>query len=291
MTELTFTGPSGAQLVAGTGRPWGVKELEGFEALPAVRSASVARLSRHGSFVGSHRVINRRIRATLVYRPWYAGTAGLAGALAELRTATGIIEETLPSSLDITQLEIPRRVFGRVIDRQVPQDDAWIAGAVVAASVDWECPDPFRYQLPQRTIETGPSVPGTGGLIFPMRFNLTFGTASTGGSLQLTNPGNAPAWPVFEVTGPARAISITEQASGRTLRFDTNFAITAGQVLRIDTGFGDRAVTLAGVSRANALLTRQWFSIPPGGTITVVLAGLDMLGTTRLRAYWYPTEV
>jgi hypothetical protein len=291
MTELVFTGPSGAQLVAGTARPWGVRVLEGWEARPNIRSGSTARESRHGSFTGPLRAIDRPIRARLVYRPWHGDSNGLRGALDELRAATGIVEETAPTTLDVTQLGEPRRAFARCVVVDVPQDEAWIAGAAVDVVVEWHCPDPHRYRLPVQTIDTGPSIPGAGGLVFPLSFPLRFGTASTGGTLQLTNTGNAPAWPVFEITGPGRALALTEVGSGRALRFDANYVLTAGQVLRVDTGFGERGVTLAGVSRSNVLINRQWFGVPPGGTISVALSGLDMTGTTRLRATWYHTEV
>lgn len=288
MTELTFTGPSGSQLFVGAGRPWGVRVLDGWERRPNTHSASTARESRHGSFAGPHRVVDRQIRAKLAFRPWF-GT--LADALAELRAATGVIEETAPTALEITQLGMQRRAWARCVDVEVPQEEAWIAGQAPDVVVEWHCPDPHLYRLPVQDVSTGPSVPGVGGLIFPLRFPLRFGTASTGGAIQLTNLGNAPAWPVFEITGPGRALAITEATSGRALRFEPAFTLAAGEVLRVDTGYGERTVTLAGVSRSNVLLTRKWFSIPPGGSITAVLSGLDMTGTTRLRGVAYHTEV
>lgn len=287
-TELMWTGPTGNVLHAGPGRPWGVQELEGWRRLPEMSTSSVPRPGSHGSYPGGHHARRRQVRAVLVCRPWH-GT--LEAALAELEAATGVVERsTEPSALDVTQLGVTHRAWARVVDRDVPQDERWAAGVMVGVVVEWEAADPFKYRVPGYTpVETEPSTPGGGGLEFGLEFPLEFGDQSVGGSVTLTNTGNAPSWPVLELDGPGRGLAITAD-DGRVLRFLSDYVLDDDETLVINTG--RRSVTLAGVSRSNQLLVRQWPSVPPGGSLTLSLTGSDMTNDTRLRAAeWYDTEV
>jgi hypothetical protein len=287
MTTLMFTGPDGRQLQVGPGRPWGVKGLEGWEALPQLTSSTVRRPGTHGSFAGAHALEYRRVLARLVYRPW---NGSFDDAIEELRAVTGVTRDTPLTALDITQRGRTKRAWVRCVHRLVPQEDEWIAERVMAAEIEWLAADPFVYVLPARgPVETAPSIPGLGGLVFPLVFPLVFGTMSTGGSLTMTNAGNAPSNPRLQLDGPGRGFTITDSATGRQLRFDANFTLLAGDQLEINTQ--ERAVTLRGVSQSSALLVRQWPEIPPNGSLTLTLAGSDMTSTTRLRAAeWYDTE-
>lgn len=288
MTELMWTGPNGAVLHAGAGRPWGVQVLEGWRKLAEISTSTVSRPGAHGSYAGGHYARKRPIRATLVHRPWHGL---LADAVAELEAATGVVERsTEPTQLDVTQLGVTYRAWARVVDREIPQEEAWIAGVAIGVVVEWEAPDPFKYRIPGYSpVETEPSTPGTGGLEFPLEFPLVFGAPSEGGSVTVSNTGNAPSWPILELTGPGVGMTITAD-NGRQLKFLSDYALLAGETLRLDTG--RRSVTLNGVSRANKLLIRQWPVIPPGGSLTLSLSGTDMTSATRLRvAEWYDTEV
>lgn len=293
MTELTWTGPTGAVLRAGSGRPWGVQDLQGWRRLASIASSSVARPGAHGSYPGGHYARSRPIRALLVHRPWHGP---LEAALDELEAATGVVERsTEPTPLEIGQLGVTYRAWARVVDREVPQDDRWAAGVAVGVLVEWEAPDPFKYRVPGYSpVETEPSTPGGGGLEFPLEFPLAFGEQSEGGSVTVTNAGNAPSWPVLELDGPGLGLAIIAD-DGRQLRFLADYALAAGETLQIDTGA--RSVTLSGVSRANKLLVRQWPVVPPRGpdgpgSLTLSLSGSNMTSATRLRvAEWYDTEV
>jgi hypothetical protein len=294
MTELTWTGPNGAVLHAGAGRPWGVQELEGWRKLADVATSSVPRPGAHGSYPGGHYVRRRPIRATLVHRPWHGS---LNAALDELEAATGVTENsTVPTPLEISQLGVTHRAWARCVDRDVPQGETWVSGLALGVVVEWDAADPFKYRLPGYSpIETEPSTPGEGGLEFPLEFPLAFGEQSQGGSVTVENTGNAPSWPVLELDGPGRGLAVIAD-DGRQLRFLNDYILAENETLRIDTG--RKAVTLSGVTRSGKLLVRQWFAIPPRGpdgtpgSLTLSLTGSDMTNDTRLRVVeWYDTEV
>lgn len=100
---------------------------------------------------------------------------------------------------------------------------------------------------------------------------LDWGTSGNGGVLTLANAGNAEAWPVFTVVGPLTAPSFTDPASGRTIAYSG--VVGSGQTLTIDTSPFTRSVKLDGVDRSSLLTSAQWFSIPPGGSVTVQCGG------------------
>jgi hypothetical protein len=56
---------------------------------------------------------------------------------------------------------------------------AWFA-------LQWKCPDPLRYGVAQAPVSTGSAHVG-GGLVYPLVYPLTYGTAGTPGQVTLTN--------------------------------------------------------------------------------------------------------
>ena len=140
----------------------------------------------------------------------------------------------------------------------------------VSAQVELWSPEPFRYGPLQQQYTTLPEI--VGGLRYPL---YTDGTVSTGrlqygprgslGRVTLTNTGNAPGSPSFEVRGPApQGFTIKHVETGRRIVSAT--VIPAGSSLTINTDSG--SATLDGVDRSGQLTVREWPTIPPGDSAT-----------------------
>ncbi len=139
--------------------------------------------------------------------------------------------------------------------------------AINATTFAWSmilvAPDPRRYSDNEHFNICNLAQPGTGGLVFPLVFPLTFGTGSQGGGMTLTNAGTIATWPRFQlqlVTGP----TITDAATGQRLAFDPTFTVEGGQTLVVDTNA--KTVLLNGVNRRDRLFIAEWFPLPPGDT-------------------------
>lgn len=107
--------------------------------------------------------------------------------------------------------------------------------------------------------EAAVSVPG---------FALWFGDVGATGRVQLRNDGTAPAWPVFDVTGPLeQGFELVETSMSRRIAYAA--AIPEGQTVTVDTAAGTSTLQ-GGADRSGELTRRNWWSVPPGGSREVL---------------------
>jgi Siphovirus-type tail component, C-terminal domain len=123
-------------------------------------------------------------------------------------------------------------------------------------------PDPRRYSNAATSLSAGLPQVGSGGLVFPLVFPLTFGSGTSGGQLLLTNNGTMATWPSWDILGPVTGPVITNLDTGQRLAFDPAFTVAAGQHLLINPDA--KTVFLGGVSRRASLFIAEWFDVPPG---------------------------
>jgi hypothetical protein len=120
---------------------------------------------------------------------------------------------------------------------------------------------------------------GKGSLSF-----LRVSSSQTLGQFTMINDGDAPAYPVWTVTGPGNTLVVTS-STGES--FTWNGTLTASDTLIIDTARA--TVTKNGVS-SYALLgpaPRLW-KVPPGTTTAVVALNATDTATSRITAEWRP---
>ncbi|MCK2242316.1 MULTISPECIES: phage tail domain-containing protein [unclassified Crossiella] len=178
-----------------------------------------------------------------------------------------------------------------LINQQGPRHAGW--------SLQLAAPDPARYSAYPNTLSTGLPRDGggldwdTGGL-GSLDFTggglggLDFGTPSSTGALTLTNPGSAPAWPAFTITGPVQFPEVIDPATGAGLAFAGDLA--AGQRLVIDTHPHRRTVTRDGIGGFRPYLRQAaWLSVPPGGALTVAFRATSYTADALLTAAWHTT--
>ncbi|HEY3482430.1 MAG TPA: hypothetical protein VGL02_26345 [Streptomyces sp.] len=138
------------------------------------------------------------------------------------------------------------------------------AGAASTDGLDWASGSPGG-------LDWTPGSPG----------GLDWGISGVGGVLTLTNPGTAPTWPVYTVTGPWLNPSFTDPTTGDVVAY--NGLVDLGQTLVIDSSPFTRSVQLNGVDRIGLLSAVQWIEVPPGGQVTVQCGGS---GTGTVFAAW-----
>ncbi|WP_052372635.1 phage distal tail protein [Amycolatopsis taiwanensis] len=266
----------------GATTPYRWRDLEGWLDLPDVRDGDVAYDNVHGYQPGQLLVERRTITYTFVI----SGDAeDFAAAQRTLRAATAPTENPVEEPLVIQLAGLKSMVHARVVRRSIPVPPNNASGYSVGA-IQWRATNPRILHLPQQTPSTTPPAPGGGGLVFPLVFPLVFGSAQAGGELVLTNTGNAPAQPVWRITGPCTGPVITNADTGAQLAFDPTYVLPAGQSLKLSTE--DRAVLLdSGVSRSNVMVTRGWFTLPVGVT-RVRFDSTDHQGT--LQCLYYHTS-
>ncbi len=231
----------------------------------SIRGSRTDRPGRHGSIAGRGHAETRTVEVELTSR---SDDIAVLNAVDDVIALT---EEPVEEPLVIwAGTDAPLLVNGRLEKASIPTDHDWSVGHH-RIRLQWVCSDPRRYGV---DIYTSPvlGMPGgaTTGITFPVTYPISFGGGVSTGSLLLPNTGNGAAYPVFTLTGPLSAPSITRADTSQRLQFDPAFVIGAGQTLTLDTG--TRSVLLDGVSRRDALIVADWFTLPRNSN-TVVLLG------------------
>lgn len=273
-----------------------VRRVEGLTGPPAVRGDWVDRPESDGWIIPPDLYLTGR---TIVIEGEVWGPAGVVDAAkidsawAEWATLATAIEAARTSSLVMTW-----RNAGGSVDKQA---SVRLAGEVLPALTEADNGPFIRYQLMLRaasptwasTTEQNTTIgapTADGGMPLPVVFPIPFGLGGTGGSVVVTNDGNAIAYPRLVVQGPISGPVIESVTAGLELRFPT-LLVGAGQTLTVECDpAGPRSATVGG---ANVLGTLDWgassfFGLPPNVAQTIKFYGIGGgYGTgTTLTVYW-----
>ena len=133
------------------------------------------------------------------------------------------------------------------------------------------CPDPFWTGEESSTslVVSSALVDFLGDPFLP----LAVSDSQVAGTLTVNNSGDADAYPVWTVTGPASTITI--DVDGRT--WSTSSALGAGEVLTVDTRRGAQSVDVDGTAAWGRLAAGADLAPFPPGTTGV---GVDITGAT-----------
>lgn len=255
--------------------------LDGWEDLPDPRQESTARPQAHGRFDAPVFGDARRVLAS----GRCSTPAERDAVLVELQASFNFnAPDELP--LIITLAGRTLTSYAR-LTRFKPTSDAWGAGFFGWAA-EWVCSDPLRYAAAVSVSTSFPAL--AGGLEFDLFTDgttdtgvLEFGVASTAGRVVVTNDGNADVWPQFEIAGPVpvEGFELVVVGTGERLRYTGD--VPAGSRLVLDSGTG--VVSIDGYADRSGLLTvRDWFAIPPGGSVEIVFVPLGASSAATLSA-------
>lgn len=248
---------------------WDIASLSEWWGLPGSRSDVVLRPSGDGAFTPS-RTLRDVVRPSARLSIKKDGEAVAAAALSQLKAtvSAGLVPLTVDDGTGVTT---------RLVEVQNVAVSPGFEWWNLPVAVDMIAFDPHRYG-PQVCSSTGLPV-ASSGLVFPLSFPLSFGTAGSDGRVSVANPGSATAFPILTVSGGgfASGFSIVEVQSGRRLVFSREQV--AGTVLRFDGR--SRRVSVDGQSDVTgALSVAEWPSIPAGSSRTYQLQALGVSSGT-----------
>lgn len=148
--------------------------------------------------------------------------------------------------------------------------------------VSLQCPNPFwvRTSSEQYNLGTG----ATGRSLIPNLSELRISSSQAIGVMQVENPGDVAAYPVWQFQGPTTNITITSEA-GQV--FSYTAAIATGAKVFVDTVAGTVRDAAGNNLYSNLGASPKLFSIPAGSTqVNVTATGAD--ANTLLSLYFQP---
>lgn len=245
-------------ITLGTGTPYGVTGVEGWEDLPDIPSRDTEKGFGDGVHPGRQRLAARvvTVEGNLLD---HEAADGLVAALEAATTRSEALEP-----LRITQFGRTLTAYARITRRALPQSMRYGQGWADWA-LQWKCPDPLRYMEDASPVSVGLPV-ATGGITLPTTLPAALGVIGSDGRLALPNAGTTAYRPERIVArGPLPAgFEVVDLPTGRVLRYEDALLTTADFVV-LDSQ--RRRVLLNGSTDRRGKLTRaQWFDVPPGGT-------------------------
>lgn len=256
---MEYLGWSYNGLTFGNGTSIAVVETTGFDDLPPIRAADLAKSGAHGSYAGldlmGERAVVIKLALLGVDRPSY-----------------DTLVQQVTAAFSPQPLELPllcgdsgnRRINCRPRKLSAPRKQPYHGTWNAEVQVELVATDPRIYTAAATVLTTGLAA-GSGGMTFPAMFPISFGSAGAGGTVAVTNAGNFATDATYTVTGPLVNPVIDNITTGLTLQLGITLA--SGDSLVLDTNA--RSVILNGTaSRTSALLVGSaWWSFPPGTTL------------------------
>lgn|GEM_PF-2244077 len=272
-------------LLIGPGTAYDVAAIDGLESIDGLRDSDAPLPTGDGIFLGEDYLGERKV--TIDLEVMATGEVSYAAALDALRWATRP-KRDLELWFLLPTWATPRRCTVRVRRRRVPTDLEYELG-LASAAVQVVAADPILYGPSDSPPATGFAAPA-GGLQYPLysdgagadRGYLDYGAPSATGRLVVTNIGDAPVWPAFEVDGqvPAEGFQIVRTDTGARIQFES--AVPAGSTVRLDSGDGS-AVIDGHADRGGALTWRDWWAIGPRESVEVAFVRLGAPSNAVLR--------
>jgi len=172
----------------------------------------------------------------------------------------------------VTAWDSPNEYFDLIVEEPVPKklrvrtvgqvEMDWNQEATMSFgfSIPLVAPSPYKQGLDTQNAVTGPTITSNPTRTYPRTYPLVYDSAGEGGYTSIFNRGNAPALPIFLVTGYLKSgwkiINIT---TGVELAYD--IPINTNQTLTIDT---ERQTVRVGNFDVQARRVGDWPLIIPG---------------------------
>lgn len=254
------------------GCDWILTKESGWFGSPAIKTARVDKPAARGVFRGNE------------YRGGRVMT--LEGTLSApdvntLRNAQRQVAGICPDPRLLYPLTVTEE-SGMALVAMVSLDGELIMTPISALSVDFSiqlvAPDPRKVSTSAQTQVVRLASAGVGGVAYPVRYPVPYGTPGNTGAVLLTNAGTAEADPVMTFTGPLTSPSVTRNDTGDVVTY--NGTLAAVDTLVVDFGAG--SCLLNGANRRALLSATQWFSVPAGQGITVAFRSTNPTDTGQL---------
>lgn len=244
----------------------------------AMRSSDIARPLDHGMFKGNDFYADRVIPLHLEI--WGTDDTTFKTALTKALTAftTQVIELPL-----VTQLPIFGKVQSnvRVRRRSGVKQDLKYGLHVGDMVIEFVATDPRIYSNTLNSATSNLQSP-TGGITFPLTFDLVFGS-STSPITNVTNNGTFETRPLVTITGPITNPNIENVTTGNILNLVGTIA--AGDSLYVD--FLNHTILLNNTASRYSWLQnpQNWWTLIPG-TNQIRFSGTAGAGTPTINIQW-----
>jgi hypothetical protein len=271
-------------LAFGPGTKVHVAGVSGLDDLPGIRDGDAPRAGDHGSWAGIDYLDARYVDLTLNivgddFNDYAAQVAAVEAAF-------------VPQVVDLPLLVYgsARQINARPRRFALPYEADRLARTGTAI-VQLCAVDPRIYDANLQTLSTGlPTV--SGGMTFNAAFNLGFGSAGTGGTIQAVNAGTYATRPVLVITGPCDTPIVQNVTQGKSLKF--NLVLSAGDTLTVDTDAKSILLLVSGSSipasrRATLDASSRWFDLSPGTSTITYMANAYQAASTlavSFRSAW-----
>lgn len=242
------------------GCDWILTKEAGWFASPAIKTARVDKPAARGIFRGNE------------FRGGRVMT--LAGSLSAPNVATlRNAQRQLFGLCPDPHLQYPLTVTEE--DGSATYANVALDGEILTTPVSWRsvefsiqlvAPDPRKFSTPPAHVPIFLASPGSGGVSYPVKYPVAYGTPGSTGSAVISNAGSADADPQFQFIGPLTNPSVMRADTGDVLTY--NGSLTMFDVVTVDSATG--AVLFDGINRRALLTANNWFTIPPYGSINVI---------------------
>lgn len=147
----------------------------------------------------------------------------------------------------------------------------WVQKTDTAAlfKISFYSPSPYLYG-DTKTVDLGQGILA-GGLSMPIAYPMDYGNPIVPEIVTLENEGNTHAWPTFVVTGSFPSGFIITDNLGNQVVYNGLITHASPVVINMEKG----QATQGGNDRSTLLGRRDWFSIPPRGSIRATFTPLQ----------------
>jgi tail protein len=253
--------------------------IAGWWESPGVRLSHQPRPQRHGFYDGPAELSERVITISGAAR-----SVDFASGQRSRDILLSVLGDPLLGLSTLTVYEAGRPTKQAAVRRSAEAKTRWLSDTFFEWSIILVAVDPRRYATTETSVFTSLPLPGTGGLVFPLVFPLTFGSGAAGGSVTLTNNGTISTPIRWTVLGPVTGPVITNAATGAKLEFLSTFALAAGQSMLIDTDA--RTVLQGSVNQRSQLAVAQWWDLDPGSLLVRFSGASADPATAKLTGTW-----
>lgn len=253
--------------------------IAGWQDAPGVRRSATPRPRKHGIFDGPSVLAER-----VIVLSGSARSVDFAAGQRSRDILTSVCGDPALGLSTLVVYEAGRPTRQAAVRRADVARTLWLSDTFFEWSLLLVAPDPLRYAASQSSQFVSLPGAGTGGLVFPLVFPLTFGSGAAGGVMTLTNAGTIATPLVWEIRGPVTAPVITHLGTGQRLEFDAAFSLAAGQSVTIDTDI--HTVMQGTVNQRAALVVSQWWDLDTGSTQVRFSGASADPATARLTATW-----
>lgn len=260
---------------------WELQEIEGWWEGPPVRLSQRPRPSAHGSFDGPAHLAERVITINGSCR-----STDFAASQRSRDILTSVLGDPALGLSTLTVYEDGRPTKQALVRRSDRARTRWLSDTFFEWSLLLVAPDSRRYAAEASSQSTAlPSV-GSGGLVFPLVFPLTFGSGAAGGSMTLVNTGTMATPLTLTLRAPVVTPVITKVSTGQRLEFEAGFDLAAGQPdIVINTDL--KTVLQGSVNRRGDVVVAEWFDLEADETAVIRFSGASAdPATARLTADW-----